>query len=105
LLAGDLAAGIVVEISHAAGAVAVVVEALAATHRFHHGGLSVFLDQRQEPRPVEARRVRVLESIQFALLPVADEVCEEGASPADAPFQEGEDKFGEAARDDAAEGA
>src|SRR5438093_694400 len=102
-LAPDLAAGVVVEILDAAGTVAVVVQALAATNRFDHRGLAVLLGQRQEPRPIEPRRVRVLERVQLALLPVADQVSEERARPAHAALEEGEVDLGEAAGDAAEE--
>src|SRR5439155_1519572 len=101
--AGDLATGVVVEILHTAGAVAVVVQALAPAHRVDHTGLAVLLGQREQPRPVQSRRVRVLECVALALLPVADEIGVERACPAGAALQEREVQLGEAAGDAAEE--
>ena len=103
LLARDLATRVVVEILDAAGAVAVVVQPVAATHRLDHGGLPVLLGEREQLGPVEARRVGVLERVALALLPVPDEIGEERARPADAALEEGEVDLGESARDAAEE--
>src|SRR5262249_61459142 len=83
-LAADLAARVVVEVRDAAGAVAVVVEPLAASDRLRHRGLTVLLGQRQQLGPVEPRRIRVLERVELALLPVADQIGGERASAAHA---------------------
>src|SRR3989441_3710158 len=103
LFARDLAPGVVVEVLDAAGAVAVVVEPLAAAHRLHHRGLAVLLDQREYARLIEPRGVGVLERLAISLLPVADEIGVERAGPAHAAFQEGEVQLREAPRDAAEE--
>src|SRR5947207_2273246 len=102
-LARDLAPEVVVEIFDPAGAVAVVVEPLAAAHRLHHRGLAVLLRQREQVALIESRRVRVLEALPVALLPVADPIGVERASPAHAALQEREVQLGVSACDAAEE--
>src|SRR5262245_9038339 len=103
LLARDLAARVVVEVGNVAGAVAVVVESLAAAHGVHDARCRVLLGELEEGFSVEARGIRVLEGVQLPLLPVPDEIGEQRAGPTHAAFQEGEVELGETARDTAEE--
>src|SRR2546423_14686744 len=82
-----------------AGAVAVVAEAPAAAHRLHHRGLAVLLRQREQLALIESRGVRVLEALPVALVPVADQIGVERASPAHAALQEREVQLGVSACD------
>src|SRR5207245_6615845 len=103
LLARDLAARGVVESLDAAGAVTVVVQALATSHGVDHRGLRVLLRQLEQALPVEPRGIRVLERVPLPLLPVPDEIRIERAGPAHPAFQEGEVQLGEAPGDAAEE--
>src|SRR5207237_3057560 len=67
--------------------------------------LCVLAREVQQPLAVELVRMRRLDRLAVALLPVAHEVGVEHAGPPDAAFEEGEVQIGEAARHPAEEEA
>src|SRR5439155_13486517 len=99
-LAADLAAEVVVEVLEATGQlrVGVAFEPLAPAHGLHHRVATVLLRVPEQRREVELVRVRRLDRLPVALLPVADEVRVEHARPADAALEEGEVQVREPAR-------
>ena len=84
LLLLDLAPEVVVEILDAAGhrRVRVALQPLAAAHRLRHRRAAVLLRELEQLGAVEVVRVRALDRLPVALLPVADEVGVEHARPA-----------------------
>src|SRR5438093_3800158 len=97
-LALDLAAEVVVEILNAAGQlrVRVAFQTLTAAHRLHHRVPTVLLRELEQGREVELVRVRALDRLPVALLPVPDEIGVEHAAPADAALEEREVQVREA---------
>ncbi len=105
LLLLDAATEVVVGVLHPAveRRVRVALEALAARDGLDHLGPSVPPGQLQQPPAVEPARVRGLDGLPVALLPVADEVRVEHAGPAHPALQEREVEVGKAPRDPAEE--
>src|SRR5262249_61590553 len=105
LLLRDLAGGVVVEILEAARQAERVRigPAIAGAQRRDVVLVSVLLGQLLEQGAVERPRVHVLEGLAVALVPVADEVAEQHATPAHAALQEREPELGEAPGDPAEE--
>ena len=101
----DLATEVVVDVLDAARHGLRLVQALAAADCRHDLILCVLAGEVQQPPAVELVRMRRLDRLAVALLPVAHEVGVEHARPPDAAFEEGEVQIGEAARHPAEEEA